>query len=108
MSGNPFRFTGLALIGGALMLSACATGPTMAGSQADFDRAYADASASFQRSEAADHAWSTAEDALKDAKKAAEAGDYSKATQLANLAKEHSELALEQAQREEQPDTTLP
>ncbi len=108
MSGNPFRFTEAALISGALVLSACAGGPAMSGSKAGYDRAYSDANASFQRSEAAGYAWSTAEDALKDARKAAEAGDYTKATQLANVAKEHSDLALEQAQRYERPDMTLP
>jgi 20S proteasome alpha/beta subunit len=95
------------LLGATLLLGACASGPETSGSKTEFDHAYAAAQNSFDRSESLEHAWTTAEEALKEAKEAAAAGDYRKATELANEANEQSELAIEQAERESQPDMTL-
>jgi hypothetical protein len=107
MHGNQSRFIAVAVLGATLLLAACASGPGMSSSKAEFEQAYAAAKDSFDRSEAAGHAWTTAEDTLKEASEAATAGDYGKATELAKTAKEHSDLAVQQGAHEAQPDMTI-
>ncbi len=81
---------------------------TLASGGADanaFNKAYAEAEAAFKKSDGAEAAWTTSEDALKDAKEAAAKGEFENAIKLANLAKSTSEEALAQqaAQKNAKP-----
>jgi ABC-type glycerol-3-phosphate transport system substrate-binding protein len=105
MNANRVRLAVAGLAAGALLLSACAGGMGSA-SKAEFDTAYAEASAAFNESVTAEHAWSTAEDALNKAKEEAENGNYAEAIKLANKSKSHSVLAIQQARTEAQAPTT--
>lgn len=101
MNGNRVRLAVAGLATGVLLLSACAGGMG-SGSQAEFDKAYTDASSALKDSEKVKHAWTTAEDALKQSKQAADDGDYAKAIELAKQSREHSELAIQQSKTEDQ------
>ena len=82
----------------ALVSAGCATTDTP--NKTNYERVLGEAQAAFDKSAMMDHAWSTADDALTDAKKAAEDGDWEKAMKLAKKAKDHSELAQAQAMAE--------
>ena len=82
----------------ALLSAGCATTDTP--NKTNYERVLGEAQAAFDKSNMMKGAWLTAEDALDDAKKAAEAGDWEKAMKLANKAKAHSEIAQEQAMAE--------
>lgn len=106
MKGNRIRLAVTGLAGGVLLLTACAGGMG-SGSKAEFDKAYTDASSALKDAEKVKHTWTTAEDALKQSRKAADDGDYARAIELANQSREHSELAIQQSKTEEQAPITL-
>ncbi|KPK11206.1 MAG: hypothetical protein AMJ68_06850 [Acidithiobacillales bacterium SG8_45] len=92
------KTTLLPVIAIALLSAGCATTDTP--NKANYERVLGEAQAAFDKSNMMKAAWLTAEDALDDAKKAAEAGDWEKAMKLANKAKAHSEIAQQQAMAE--------
>jgi len=75
--------------------------PAEAPPSASFEEAQAAAIAAIERSAARDHAWSSADNLLKQAVAAAAAGDEDKAIELADRARVQAELALRQADLEE-------
>ena len=75
--------------------------PVLAASESDFNAAYSTAMKTEQQALAANAAWTTAESALADAKKAAEAKDYDKAVALAREAGLLAKASLDQARAEE-------
>lgn len=69
-----------------------------AASKADAEKAITDAKAAYKAADATGFAWrDTDKKLLKEAEKAAAAGDYSKAEKLANEAKAQSDLAVQQS-----------
>jgi outer membrane PBP1 activator LpoA protein len=90
--------TALPVIAIALLTAGCATTDTP--NKTNYERVLGEAQAAFDKSAMMKHAWLTADDALTDARKAAEEGDWEKAMKLAKKAKAHSELAQEQAMAE--------
>jgi hypothetical protein len=106
MKGNRIRLAVAGLASGVLLLSACAGGMG-SDSKAEFDKAYADASSALKDAEKVKHAWTTAEDGLKQSRKAADDGDYARAIELAKQSRAHSELAIQQSKTEDQAPITL-
>jgi hypothetical protein len=106
MNGNRVRLAVAGLATGVLLLSACAGGMG-SGSKAEFEQAYTDASSTLKDSKKLKHAWTTAENALKQSRKAADDGDYAKAVELAKQSREHSELAIQQSKTEDQAPIAL-
>lgn len=86
----------------ALVCTGCASMDTP--NKSNYERVLGEAQAAFDKSAMMKHAWSTADDALTDAKKAADAGDWATAIKLAKKAREHSELAQAQAVSETNAD----
>jgi hypothetical protein len=86
----------------ALVSAGCASMDTP--NKSNYERVLGEAQAAFDKSAMMKHAWSTADDALTDAKKAADAGDWATAINLAKKAREHSELAQAQAMSEANAD----
>jgi hypothetical protein len=69
---------------------------------ADFDAAYRAAEAARKRAAAVGYEWTTIRSLLKAAKKAAGQGDLDRAVELAEEARLHGELAVEQAAYEDE------
>ncbi len=69
---------------------------------AQFEAAYQAAQQARQRASALGYEWTTTRKLLKAAKAAAASGDYATAIELAREAERHGELAVEQAQYEDQ------
>ncbi|MDH5471483.1 MAG: SoxXA-binding protein [Gammaproteobacteria bacterium] len=85
-------FTAITLAG-LLAASLSATAANMN----DFTKAEADAKAAIDAAAAANYEWRDSEKMLKEAGKAAKAGDFDKAVKLANKAKRQGDLAVAQA-----------
>lgn len=106
-----------ALVGG-ILIGGCAEQPEKAesesapasvatGSAAEYENAITAAKAAQKKAASVGGEWRDVGKMIKDASKAAEAGDYAKATELADLARKHSELGYEQMmaqQKIENPD----
>lgn len=71
-------------------------------SQTDYQAAYEQALAVHKKAGTLDNQWTTTGKALKAAQAAAGQGDYDKATMLAGKAKALAQLAVDQAQNQEQ------
>jgi hypothetical protein len=87
----------------ALVLVLLATGPATAlaaGSEADFKAAYAAAEAANKEAGAMRNQWTTTKSALAAAKKAADAGDFDKATASAKEAEALAKASIFQATSE--------
>ena len=84
----------------ALLAAGCAsTGGTQAAQsnqQQTFERAYTAAIAAVKKAAAVDNEWSPTDKLLKNAHKAAKAGDYAKAIKLADKAKFQGDMAYQQ------------
>ena len=80
------------------MLVALVAGtPALAAGKQDFDAAYAASAKVEQQALALQAAWTTTEQTLKQAKKAAESADYDRATALAREAEALAEQSIRQA-----------
>jgi hypothetical protein len=84
--------------GGGTMESATATGDT----QTQFEQVYKQAEDAYKKVKDAGGAWAYTEDTLKEARQAADAKDYDKATKLAKNALEESEIARVQFEGQKQ------
>lgn len=78
----------------ALSLAACATGPTM--TQQDANSAISAAKSQLAQAKDINYAWRDTGKMIKAAEKAAKAGNYGKAVDLANEARLQSEIAQKQ------------
>jgi len=106
-----------ALVGG-ILIGGCAQQPEKAesasapatvatGSAAEYEEAITAAKAAQKKAASVGGEWRDVGKMIKEAGKAADAGDYAKATELATLARKHSELGYEQMmaqQKIENPD----
>lgn len=72
----------------------------LAADEAGYQAALTKARETLQEAEGKVQLWTTSETLLKDAEKAAKAGDYELAVKLANEAGLHAELAVATAERE--------
>lgn len=88
---------GLVLAG--LIAAGCSTG-TKSASPEDYNQALADAKTAIAKAQKVNYVWRDTGKILKKAEEAAKAGDYDKATSLANQAKRQGELAYIQHERE--------
>jgi len=84
---------------GAALLTGCATVEKM--DKPTYDRLHADAKAAFDKSNSVQYAWTTAEDAFEKADEAASKGDWEGAIKQVKKAKEQSQLAYQQYEREQ-------
>ena len=73
------------------------SGAALAAGQADFDKAYAAATAAVKKAAAMKNEWRDSGKLLKKAQKAAKAGDFAKAIKLAKAAEFQGRMAQEQA-----------
>jgi hypothetical protein len=85
----------------ALIVSACASGTSQSDISAkpssSYDEAYTAAVAAIDIAAQKGHAWTSSDQLIKDAAKAAESGDEARAISLADEARIHAELAATQA-----------
>jgi uncharacterized protein YceK len=88
----------MSVVFGATLLTGCATVEKM--DKPTYERLHAEAKAAFDKSNSVQYAWTTAEDALEMADEAARKGDWESAIKQVKKAKEHSNLAYEQYERE--------
>jgi hypothetical protein len=100
MSNSMMRFAALSAV--SVLLATGATSAYAASTEADYKTAYAAAEAANTEAGKLRNQWTTAVKALKDAKKAAEAGDFDKAV----AESKHSEMLSKAAifQTNEQKD----
>jgi len=84
------------------LLLAVATSARAAGSEADYKTAYAAAETANAEAGKLRNRWTTAVKALKDAKKAAEAGDFDKAIALSKNAETLSRAAIFQSNEQKE------
>ena len=88
---------GLVLAG--LMAVGCSTG-TKSASPEDYNQALADAKTAIAKAKKVNYEWRDTGKILKKAEEAAKAGDYDKATSLANKARRQGELAYTQYEQQ--------
>src|SRR5579859_338741 len=98
MSENRTRMMRSLLLISGLLLAASA--PAFAASEADFKSAYAAAAAAEKEADAIRDQWTTAEAALKAARKAADAGNFDQAIAAAKQAEALAKAAIFQAASE--------
>lgn len=89
----------------ATFLGGCATVEKM--DQPTYERLQKQARSAFDKSASVNSAWTTAEDALKNAAEAAQQGDWANAIKLAKKARDHSELAYKQYEAQKNPAVVL-
>lgn len=97
---DPARVRGLV----AITIAACLAAPSpsaFAASQADYQAAYAAAEQTEQQAAALHDRWTPTEAALKQAKLAADSGNYDGATTLAKQAYELAKTSVAQAQAQQ-------
>ncbi len=80
--------------------------PVAAGSQAEFEQAYAAAEAARQQADSVGGEWRDVGKMLSEAKKTAAAGEFDKANTLVAQALEQSQLGYRQALEQRNPDTS--
>ena len=85
-----------------MLLLAVATSARAAGSEADYKTAYAAAETANAEAGKLRNQWTTAVKALKDAKKAAEAGDFDKAVALSKNSETLSKAAIFQSNEQKE------
>jgi predicted S18 family serine protease len=88
---------GLVLAG--LLATGCSMG-TKSASLEDYNMALSDAKTAIAKASKVNYVWRDTGKLLKQAEQAAKAGDYNKATSLANKAKRQGELAFMQYQQQ--------
>lgn len=81
----------------SILLTGYASAGTANSTQEDYNTAVADAKKSLKTAGKANYEWRDSGKILKQADKAAKAGDFTGATKLANKAKRQGDLALEQS-----------
>jgi hypothetical protein len=86
----------------SVLLIAAATSALAAGSEADFKAAYAAAEAANKEAGALRNQWTTTAAALTDAKKAADKGDFDRATALSREAEALAKASIFQATSEKE------
>ena len=91
----------LGLIAG-IMTSALAEGTLSAGSEADFKATLARAQAANDEAGRLKNQWTTAAQVLADASRAAAAGEYGKAVELARHAESLARASIKQAQEQQE------
>jgi hypothetical protein len=92
MSNGTMRFP--ALVALSIALAVAATTARAASTEADYKAAYATAEAANNEASKLRNQWTTAVSALKDAKKAAEAGDFDKAVAQSKKSETLSKAAI--------------
>jgi hypothetical protein len=92
MSNRMMRLATLSAL--SVLLAAGATSAYAASTEADYKAAYAAAEAANNEAGKLRNQWTTAVSALKNAKKAAEAGDFDKATAEAKKSEQLSKAAI--------------
>jgi len=95
---NPRAMLKTVSIAAALaLMTACASTPESTGSADAYDKALAEAKTAQAAAKKVNNQWFYKEDLVKQAETAAAAGDYSKATKLAEKAKFEGDMAAKQA-----------
>ena len=79
------------------LMTACASTPESTGSSDAYDKALSEAKTAQAAAKKANNQWFYKEDLIKQAETAAAAGDYAKATKLAEKAKFQDDMAVKQA-----------
>jgi type II secretory pathway pseudopilin PulG len=92
MSNGTMRFPALVVL--SIALAVAATTARAASTEADYKAAYATAEAANNEASKLRNQWTTAVSALKDAKKAAEAGDFDKAVAQSKKSETLSKAAI--------------
>lgn len=100
MRNSTMRAAALCAI--SMLLLAVATSARAAGSEADYKTAYAAAETANAEAGKLRNQWTTAVKALKDAKKAAEAGDFDKAVALSKNSETLSKAAIFQSNEQKE------
>lgn len=95
----------LATLASAALLAGCATTEKM--DQPTYERHLAKAKEAISKSDAVRYTWTNSEDAMEKAEEAAKNGDWATAIKQAKQAREYSELAYQQYQREMNPKVIL-
>ena len=90
-------FKTLTIAATVALLSACASTPESTGSADAYDKALSEAKTAQAAAKKANNQWFYKEDLIKQAETAAAAGDYAKATKLAEKAKFQHDMAVKQA-----------
>lgn len=89
----------ISLVTASLILLGCSNYGTKSASTDDYQKALAEATISLDNAKKSGFEWRDSRDILQNAEKAAKEGDFTKAIELANLAKHQGELALIQSQK---------
>ena len=79
------------------LMTACASTPESTGSADAYDKALSEAKTAQAAAKKVNNQWFYKEDLVKQAEPAAAAGDYAKATKLAEKAKFQGDMAVKQA-----------
>jgi len=95
----------LAAVIGTALLAGCATTESM--DKPTYERHLAKAKEAIAKSDAVRYTWTNSEDAMEKAEEAAKTGDWATAIKEAKLAREFSELAYQQYEREKNPVPVL-
>jgi len=95
----------LAALVSTALLAGCATTEKM--DQPTYKRHLAKAKEAITKSDAVQYTWTNSEEAMEKAEDAAKSGDWATAIKEAKLAREFSELAYQQYQREKNPVPAL-
>ncbi|HES76827.1 MAG TPA: hypothetical protein ENO09_07470 [bacterium] len=90
-------FKTLSIAAALALMTACASTPESTGSSAAYDKALAEAKTAQAAAKKVNNQWFYKEDLIKQAEKAAAAGDYANATKLAEKAKFQGDMAVKQA-----------
>lgn len=89
-------------IGGLMLAAALPLSATAGVNQSQYQDAYRQAVTAHKQAGRVENQWTTTSDALASAKKAAQDGDYAKATALAQRARSLAQLAVKQAHEQDQ------
>ena len=87
----------LSIAAALAVLTACASTPESTGSADAYDKALTEAKTAQAAAKKVNNQWFYKEDLVKQAETAAAAGDYAKATKLAEKAKFQGDMAVKQA-----------
>ena len=83
-----------------LLVTGCAGNSANVATQEDYNQAVVDAKAAIKKAKSARYEWRDSGKILKQAEKAAKAGDFNKAVKLANKAMRQGQYALAQSEQQ--------
>lgn len=89
-----------AAIFAGLLATGCAGNSAYVATQEDYSKSVVEAKAAIKKAKAAQYEWRDSGKILKEAEKAAKAGDFNKAVSLANKAKRQGDYALAQSEQQ--------